>query len=105
MVLKPQDVLVLLKLVSIGPKPWSYAWLAVQLEMSPSQLHSAVRRVLAGGLAVLQGDEITPHLRTIEELLIHGVKYVFVPERGELTRGDANGACRTTLEPALSANG
>jgi hypothetical protein len=87
MVLKPQDVLVLLKLVAIGPKPWSYAWLAVQLEMSPSQLHSAVRRVLAAGLAVRQGDKITPHLRNIEELLIHGVKYVFVPERGELTRG------------------
>ena len=105
MILKPQDVLVVLKLVALGRKPWSYARLAVQLGMSTSQLHSAVQRALAAKLAVRQGDEIMPHLRNLEELLIHGLKYVFVPERGELTRGDANGACRTTLEPALSANG
>ena len=87
MILKPQDVLVVLKLVALGRKPWSYAWLAAQLGISPSQLHSAVRRALAARLTVRQGDEITPHLRNLEELLIHGLKYVFVAERGELTRG------------------
>lgn len=86
-VLKPQDVLVLLKLIALGGKPWSYAWLAVQLGMSPSQLHSAVKRTLASRLAIRRGEEITPHIRNLEELLVHGVKYVFVPERGELTRG------------------
>ena len=51
--LKPQDVLVLLKLVALGDRSWSYAWLAVQLGMSPSQLHAAVKRALAAQLAVL----------------------------------------------------
>ena len=51
MVLKPQDILVVLKLVSMGQRPWSYAWLAVQLGMSPSQLHAAVKRSLAARLA------------------------------------------------------
>lgn len=87
MTLKPQDVLVLLKLVALGHRSWSYAWLGVQLGMSPSQLHAAVRRVLAARLAVRQSEEVRPHIRNLEELLIHGVKYVFVPERGELTRG------------------
>lgn len=87
MILKPQDVLVMLKLIALGRQPWSYAWLAVQLGMSPSQLHSAVKRALAAQLAIRRGDEIAPHTRNLEEFLIHGVRYVFVPERGELTRG------------------
>lgn len=91
MILKPQDVLVVLKLVALGRRPWSYAWLAVQLGMSPSQLHSAVQRALRARLAVRQSGKITPHVRNLEELLIHGLKYVFVPERGELTRGMPTG--------------
>lgn len=87
MTLKPQDVLVVLKLVALGGKPWSYASLGVQLGMSPSQLHSAVMRGLAAQLAVRTGDEITPHIRNLEEFLIHGLRYVFLPERGDLTRG------------------
>ncbi|MHB2040076.1 MAG: hypothetical protein ACYCPX_12550 [Acidiferrobacteraceae bacterium] len=87
MALKAQDVLVVLKLLAMGQKSWSYAWLAVQLGMSPSQLHSAVKRALVAQLAVRKGDEIIPNIRNLEEFLVHGLKYVFVPERGELTRG------------------
>jgi len=87
MVLKPQDVLVMLKLLAMGRQSWSYAGLAVQLGMSPSQLHSAIKRALKAQLAVRDKDDIVPHLRNLEEFLIHGVKYVFVPEHGQLTRG------------------
>lgn len=85
--LKPQDVLVLLKLVALRGCSWSYAWLAVQLGMSPSQLHTAIKRMLTAQLAVRKGTTVVPHTRNLEEFLIHGLKYVFVPERGELTRG------------------
>lgn len=91
MVLKPQDVLVVLKLLAMGQKSWSYAWLAVQLGMSPSQLHSAVKRALAARLAVRKGDEIVPNIRNLEEFLVHGLKYAFVPEQGEMTRGIPTG--------------
>jgi len=87
MILKPQDVLVMLKLLAMGRKPWSYAGLAVQLGMSPSQLHSAIKRALKAQLAVRDKDDIVPNLRNLEEFLVYGVKYVFVPEQGELTRG------------------
>lgn len=86
-ILKPQDILVVLKLVALGQRPWSYAWLAVNLGMSPSQLHSAVRRALAAQLAVKKEDVITPHIRNLEEFLVHGLRYVFVAEIGRLTRG------------------
>lgn len=98
MTLKPQDILVMLKLVSIGQATWTYAWLGVQLGMSPSQLHSAVKRALVAQLAVAQGDLIVPNRRNLEEFLVHGIKYVFVPERGELTRGMPTGYAAPPLE-------
>lgn len=85
--LKPQDALVMLKLVALGAQPWSYAELAAQMGMSPSQLHAAVKRALAAQLAVERDEMIVPNIRNLEEFLIHGLKYVFVPQRGELTRG------------------
>ena len=87
MVLKAQDVLVVLKLVAMGRKPWSYARLAVELGMSPSQLHSAVKRALRARLAVRDGDAIVANMRNLKEFLVHGIKYVFVPEQGGMTRG------------------
>lgn len=91
MVLKPQDVLVVLKLVAMGQMSWSYARLAVLLGMSPSQLHAAVGRALKAKLAVRKHDLIVANTRNLEEFLVHGLKYVFVPEHGEMTRGMPTG--------------
>jgi hypothetical protein len=85
--LAPQDVLVLLKLVALSHQGWSYNELAIELGMSPSQVHSAIKRALAARLAQRKNGEITPQVRNLEELLVHGLKYLCVPERGELTRG------------------
>ena len=98
MLLKPQDVLVVLKLVAIGHRPWSYVSLSVELGMSPSQVHSAVKRSLAAALAVRKNEEIAPNIRNLEEFLVHGLKYVFVPERGEMTRGIPTGYAAPPLE-------
>ncbi len=87
MILKPQDVLFLLKLVAIGHDDWSYNRLAVELGMSPSEVHAAARRALAAQLAVRLGERPQPQRRNLLEFLLHGIRYVFVPERGEPTRG------------------
>jgi len=85
--LKPQDVLFLLKLVALDKEPWSFNKLAVELGMSPSEVHAAAQRVLAARLAIKEGEAIRPNIRNMEEFLVHGVQYVFVPERGGISRG------------------
>lgn len=85
--LKPQDVLFLLKLVAIKDISWSFSKLAYELGMSPAEVHAASKRVVAARLASRQGDSIKPNIRNLEEFLLHGIQYVFVPERGELNRG------------------
>ncbi len=87
MVLKPQDVLVLLKLVSLGRARWSYNGLAADLGMSPSEVHAAVKRAVAARLATPRDDLVAPVTSALKEFLTHGVQYAFVPERGAPTRG------------------
>ena len=87
MILKPQDVVILLKLVAIGKEAWSFSTLSTALYMSPSEVHAGIHRAMAARLALKTTDRIKPAVRTLEELLIHGLRYVFVPDRGEITRG------------------
>ena len=83
----PQDILVLLKLVAMGLRTWSYNDLAGEVGMSTSQAHAAIKRSLAARLALRRDGRITPQTRNLEEFLVHGLKYLCVPQRGELARG------------------
>jgi hypothetical protein len=90
MVLKPQDVVITLKLVALGQRPWSYMMLANELFMSASEINAGVKRAIkARLLAATSGRSQAPQpiVVALEEFLIHGVKYAFPPDRGELTRG------------------
>jgi hypothetical protein len=83
--LLPQDVVVLAKLLSYhGARP-PIAHLAVDLSLSPSQVHLALKRLERSRLT--DSESGRPLLRAVEEFLIHGVKYVFPARRGEATRG------------------
>jgi hypothetical protein len=85
--LKPQDVVVLLKLVRAGHQRPTYLQLASDLFMSPSEVHASVQRARAARLihGTQPGDR--PNVNGLEEFLLHGVKYAFPPERGSITRG------------------
>ncbi len=87
MVLKPQDILVLLKFVTLGKQGWSYNTLAIELGMSPSEVHGAVKRALNANLAFQVNDRIEPNISNLNEFLIYGLKYVYIPDRGGMTRG------------------
>jgi DNA-binding Lrp family transcriptional regulator len=75
--LKPQDVLVLLKLAVMNGGDRTYPGLAAALGLSPSEVHASVRR--AQRLGLIDADR-RPIRAALLELLIHGVKYVFAVE-------------------------
>jgi hypothetical protein len=87
MMLKPQDILLMLKLISVGEGSWTYHQLAVDLFMSPSEVHASVKRALRAHLANSIQNKVQVNRSTLEEFIIHGIKYTFIPERGEMTRG------------------
>lgn len=77
----------MLKLVAIKKQGWTYNQLAVGLFMSPSEVHAAVKRSLQVHLATFIQGVIRVNKSALAEFLIHGIKYVFIPDRGEITRG------------------
>ena len=101
MELKPQDVVVVLKLLASDFNPWSYAKLGEQLGMSASHVFASVARAEAAHLLntfnissspAHQGRGVLPEFpapnrNNLKEFLIHGIKYAFPVERGGPTRG------------------
>jgi hypothetical protein len=132
--LKPQDVVVVLKLCVAGPQRPSMAVLGVELGLSASEVHAAIRRLKACGLLhpYLQRVEFPPselreastrllpppivrvrfkrmhaqrpNVTGIVELLVHGLKYVFPPSRGQLTRGMPTSYAAPPLDELIAKN-
>ena len=86
--LKPQDLLVLLKVAAHPPKHWTYATLGEALAMSPSEAHASVKRAVASGLAVAPArGEWSPVRPNMLEFMLHGVRYVWPVTSGPVKRG------------------
>lgn len=84
--LKPQDILVVLKLVKSGEKPFSE--LASELGMSASEVHAAVKRAAVAGLL----DLSDPNCRRVQsnalyDYLVHGVPRSFPAKPGPIVHG------------------
>lgn len=85
--LRPQDVVVLAKLLAYGGSRPSMAQMAVDLSISASEVHAALKRLEQARLIVADQAGGRPILRAVEEFLLHGVKYAFPAKRGEIMRG------------------
>lgn len=81
--LKPQDVFVALGAVIKPPSGYTYLERAQHLGMSVSEVHAADKRLKAAGLMA----DGRPNRTALEEFLVHGLRYVFVPELGPIVRG------------------
>ena len=84
-VLKPQDVLLLLKACVIPSGNWTTRLLASELFMSSAEVSDGLSRAQSARL--FDWRRKRPIKRALGEFLIHGVKYAYPPERGGLTRG------------------
>jgi hypothetical protein len=87
--LKPQDLVIALKLTAIGEQTWRYAPLASELFMSVSEVHAGVKRALQSRLLIQPGSasQPQPNFHAIEEFVVHGVKYAFPADHGGIVRG------------------
>ncbi len=86
MSLKPQDVLVLLKLLLWDERtPWSFAKLALEVGMSTSEVHAAIKRAEKCRLY----DPLTrrPKRNSLKEFLFYGLPYVFPSSPDPAKRG------------------
>jgi hypothetical protein len=86
-VLKPQDLVVLLKLLLLGDQRRSFAVLAAELSMSASEVHGSVKRAIAARLAYQVDSQLRVSKAALKEFVLHGAKYAFPATFGVPTRG------------------
>ena len=88
MELKPQDLLVLLKVAAHPGQRWTYAALAESLSMSASEVHASVKRATAAGLSVVRGrGDWAPVRPALLEFAVYGARYVWPAVAGPVKRG------------------
>ena len=84
--LKPQDVLLLLKIVSDNnPQNWNQKSFAKQLGMSQSEISEAVSRCKYSGLLAPNGKLVMK--MALMDFIQHGLPYVFPQKPGAIVRG------------------
>lgn len=83
--IKPQDVLVLLKLCLWQERNWRHMDLALELGLSQTEVSFALARCRASGFL----DEAKKRVNrsALLEFLAHGLKYVYPVQPGSLCRG------------------
>ena len=88
--LKPQDLVVALKLAVRQGKIYTYASISSEVGLAVAGVHASVRMLIHARLATGSlRDGLEVNRTALQELLIYGVPYFFPPSIGGLTRGIA----------------
>lgn len=83
--LKPQDIIVLIKLHTWNKGRWKIASIAEAVFLSTTETHQAIKRLEKSFLfdSTLERARVSE----MEEFIIHGLRYSFPPEVGTMSRG------------------
>lgn len=100
--LKPQDIVILLKIHTLENHVWTYEALARSLGMSASEVHSGLKRCGISGLYNAFSRQIRP--QAVLEFLTHGLKYVFPAQPEGMGRGIPTAHSAEPLNSCLSAS-
>lgn len=93
--LRPQDIVVLLKL-AIQTRGWTFERIADELGLSTSAVHRSVERAAHAGLYRSSSKE--PNRPPLVEFLEHGIRFAFPP----VWEGEARGMPTAWAAPPLS---
>ena len=83
--MKPQDILLLLKIISDKNPQWSQSPIAVALGLSQSEVSESVARSKYAGLLDPKGKVVMK--LALMEFLQYGLRYVFPQKPGPVVRG------------------
>ena len=84
-IMRPQDIVVLLKIISYDEKPWLQVPMAKELFIGQSEMSRSLNRSKYAGLLDDSGRNV--RRLALIELLEHGIAYVFPQRPGSIVRG------------------
>ncbi len=85
--LKPQDVVIAIKLALDRDERWTYARLAQDLVLTASQVFEGAKRCELAGLTTRQDDQLIVRIRELTDFVFYGVRFAFPAALGEISRG------------------
>lgn len=83
--LRPQDIVILLKIVALDDHPWMMKDLAHSLGISNSEVSESLNRSVLSGF--IDPSKKKVFRKSLLEFLQHGFKYVYPQRPGTITRG------------------
>jgi predicted XRE-type DNA-binding protein len=83
--IKPQDILILLKIISINSDAWNQKPIAEDLGLSQSEVSESVARSKYAGLLDPKGKKVMK--LALMEFLQYGIRYAFPQKPGPVVRG------------------
>jgi hypothetical protein len=101
--MRPQDVVMLLKMISLGEKKCSLIEMADYLYISAGEVSKAMDRNVVAGL--VSSDKTRVNKLALRDFLIYGLKYVFPPQLGSTTRGIATAHSASPVNKYITENG
>jgi len=121
--MKSQDVVILLKLVSLEQAkekgsvhpvgsshhedPYSVRGLESALGVSKTEVSASINRSISSGLAVKdrESGQTKPNRRNLYNFMVHGLKFAFPAKRGAMTRGIPTAFSAAPLQNLLISAG
>ncbi|WP_245760404.1 hypothetical protein [Salegentibacter flavus] len=100
--MKPQDILLLLKLISINDNSWKQQIVAEALGMSQSEVSESVARSKYSGLLDPKGKKVMK--MAFMDFLQFGLKYVFPQKPGPVVRGIPTSHSALPLSEQITSN-
>lgn len=85
--MRPQDIVLLLKILTVQTPDWQYRDLAAALYLSTSEIAESLNRSHIAGL--IDESKRKVHRRSLMEFIQHGLHYVFPQVPGTLVTGIA----------------
>ena len=83
--MRPQDVVILLKICTIQGDAWRFQDIAESLKISPSEVSESLQRSSLAGL--VSENKRTVYTTSFLDFLVSGLKYVFPALPGAVVRG------------------
>jgi hypothetical protein len=83
--MRPQDIVILLKILTANKTDWQYRDIGADLSISISEISDSLHRSSLAGL--VDGSRKNVHRQSLMEFIEHGLHYVFPQEPGSMVTG------------------
>ena len=100
--MRPQDIVVLLKIISIKDVNWRNIDIANAIKISPSEVSEALNRCKIARLNENKKRKV--NINSFEEFLVYGLKYVFPTEPGAIVTGVPTAHSASPIKEHISSN-